>query len=77
VHLLGADHIENSFPYIVVTFLRGGVYRPLHRNGSSSTVTCIHCRENAYGHSSIVIETADMSYFADVSLNAINNLTKP
>jgi hypothetical protein len=47
-------HIKHSFPYIVVTFLRGRVYRSLHRNGSTSIVACICCRENVCVHSSIV-----------------------
>jgi hypothetical protein len=54
LHLLDADHIENSFLCIAVTFLRGCVYRPSQRNGSSSIVACIIFRENVYGHSSIV-----------------------
>jgi hypothetical protein len=33
------------------------IYRPSHRNGSSSIVASIRCRENVYGHSSIVVET--------------------
>jgi hypothetical protein len=60
VHLLGDDHIENSLPYIVVTFLRRGVYWPSYRNDSSSTVACIRCRENVYGHMSQHVATLDI-----------------
>jgi hypothetical protein len=67
VRLFGANRIENSFLHIVFTFLRGDVYRPSHRNGSSSIVTCIRCRENVYGHSSVVIETARMSQYVGVN----------
>jgi hypothetical protein len=39
VHLLGADHIENSFPYIVVTFLRGVCLPDVEAGSNTSTVT--------------------------------------
>jgi hypothetical protein len=39
------------------------VYRSSYRNDSSSIVACIRCRENIYGHCSIVIESADMSQY--------------
>jgi hypothetical protein len=61
--MIGADHIGKSFPYIFLKFLGGDVYRPSLRNGNSSIIACIHCRENVYGHCSIVIETTDMSQY--------------
>jgi hypothetical protein len=41
----------------------GGVNQPSHKNSSSSTVSCIRCRENVYEQSSIVTETAHMSQY--------------
>jgi hypothetical protein len=58
MRLFCADHIENT----VSTILLSRSYRPSLRNGSSSIVACIRCRENVYGHSSVVIETAHMSH---------------
>jgi hypothetical protein len=57
------QHRKHSYPYIVVTFLKGRVYLPSLRNGNSSIVACIRCHENVYGHSSIVIDTAHMSQY--------------
>jgi hypothetical protein len=54
------SHRKHSFSYIVVTLLKV-VFTGRCIDGSSSTVVCIRCRENDYGHSSIVTETAHMS----------------
>jgi hypothetical protein len=45
----------------------GGGYRPSHRNDSSSLVARIRGRENVYGHSSSVIETAHMPQYLELS----------
>jgi hypothetical protein len=48
---------RKQFPLNFCHVLKGGCLLPSHRNGSSSIVACIRCRENVYGHSSVVIET--------------------
>jgi hypothetical protein len=63
VRLFGAEH-RKHFPLYCCHVLKGGVYRLSRRNGSSSILACIRCRENVYGHSSIVIETAHMSRYS-------------
>jgi hypothetical protein len=47
--------------------LKGGVYRPSHRNGSSSIVACIRRNENDYGHPCLDIETGHMSQYVRIS----------
>jgi hypothetical protein len=54
---------RKEFPVYCCHFLKGCIYRSWRRNGCSSIVTCIHCRENVYGHSAIVIEMAHMSQY--------------
>jgi hypothetical protein len=45
---------RKQFPLYCCHVLKGHFYRPSQSNSSSSIVACIRCRENVYGHSSIV-----------------------
>jgi hypothetical protein len=62
VLLLGAESIENSFPTYSCHVLKGGTS---HRNGSSSVVACIRCRENVYGN-------AHMSQYSPVESSNVS-----